>query len=178
MSLPKWTDPLLQGLSYWIGYKKQLYPHHPLSEGAIVAESQNLIYSRLEKGQKLYCEYPYTNIINVKNENRVDLVITENDKPSVVIEVKRIEAGMSLIYRDFEKLLVLKSGNKNLKCFVLLVCQQKIPKKFVRRDGISFKGKISIKSIDVKVLRTCKSTNSFKKEAISKANYVSLIEVL
>lgn len=60
MGLPKWIDPLLQGLTYWIGYKKQLYPHHPLSEGAIVGESQNLIYSRLEKAQKLHCEYPYT----------------------------------------------------------------------------------------------------------------------
>jgi hypothetical protein len=147
-------------------------------EGAIVAESQNLIYSRLEKGQKLYCEYSYNNLINIKSENRADLVITEKDKPSVIIEVKRIEAGMSLIYRDFEKLLVLKSGDKNLKCFVLLVCQQKIPQKFVRSDGNSYKGKINVRSIDVKVLRTCKSTNSFKKEAISKANYVSLIEVI
>lgn len=85
---------------------------------------------------------------------------------------------MTLIYRDFEKLLVLKSGNKNLKCFVLLICQQKIPKQFVRKDGISIRGSIRLRDLNVKVLRTYKATNSFKKEAISKANYVSLIEVI
>ena len=31
----KWFDPVLQALSFWIGYKEELYRHHLLNEGAI-----------------------------------------------------------------------------------------------------------------------------------------------
>jgi hypothetical protein len=182
MSLTNWTEPLLQGLAYWIGYKKQLYPHSPLSEGAIIGESTNLIYSHLENGQKLHCEYSYSKILDFDTEDRADLVITENDELSVVIEVKRLEAGRTRIIRDFEKLFGIRYPDKKVRCFVLLVCQQKLPKEFVNNKGVAKTGVLTFESlsgnIDVKVLRTCKSTFSFKENAISKANYVCLIEVL
>ena len=179
MSLPLWANPLLQGLSFWIGYKKQLYPHYPLSEGAIVGESQNLLYSRLEKGQKLFCEYPYSKIIDLpETDNRADLVILENDLPSVVIEVKRYEAGIKLIYSDFEKLSLIKEDNNKIRCFVLLISQQKIPTHFVRKDGIANRGIYIYNSIEFSVIRNCKASSSLKEGAAQNANYATLIEIL
>ena len=180
--LPIWVNPLLQGLAYWIGYKKQLYPHYHLSEGAIVGESTNIIYSNLEKSQKLHCEYTYSKILNYDSEYIADLVITENNKPSIVIEIKRLEAGITRITRDFEKLTAIVCSDPNLRCFVLLVCQQKIPKHFVTDKGDSKTGNLKFRAmtgnVDVRVRRTCKSISSFKENGIAKANYVCLIEVL
>jgi cell division inhibitor SulA len=99
-----------------------------------------------------------------------------------VIEVKRLEAGKNRIIRDFEKLSKIPNPDKKIRCFVLLVCQQKLPKEFVNESGVAKAGVLTFTSltgkIDVKVLRTCKSTFSFKENAILKANYVCLIEVL
>ncbi len=39
----KWLGPVLQGLSFWLGYKCELYWHHLLNEVAIVAEFTSLI---------------------------------------------------------------------------------------------------------------------------------------
>ena len=68
------------------------------------------------------------------------------------------------------------------RCFVLLVCQQKIPKHFVTDKGDSKTGNLKFRAmtgnVDVKVRRTCKSISSFKENGIAKANYVCLIEVL
>ena len=174
----KWIDPLLQGLAYWIGYKKQLYPYYPLSEGAIVGESQNLISTRLTDSQKLFCEMPYVKIEPRFRMNRADLVITDNDIPSVVIEVKRHQAGIKLIEEDFFKLYGLKSENKKLKCFVLLVSQQELPKKFINKNGVAIRSTLNFNNIAVKVIRNCKSVSSFNAKSVVNSNYCCLIEVL
>lgn len=179
MSLSKWVNPLLQGLAYWVGYRKQIYPYYKLSEGAIIAESQLLISARLETGENLECEVFHNKIYNTPKFVRADLVIYDSKKIKYVIEVKRYEAGIKRILEDFKKLAILKNEAKDeFQCFVLLVSQQKLPKEFVNKNGLAKRGKLKFESLDVNVIRNCKSTASFNSKAIQRSNYCALIEVL
>ena len=90
---------------------------------------------------------------------------------------------MKRVIADFVKLSGENYTNSKIRRFVLLVCQQKIPKEFVTKKGDSKRGILRIptlffEDVNVRVTRTCKSTFSFKPNAIGKANYVCLIEVL
>ena len=42
-----WAEPLLQGLSYWLGYSRVYYSKSLLKEGAITAEAVKIIHSKL-----------------------------------------------------------------------------------------------------------------------------------
>jgi hypothetical protein len=178
MSLPKWVNPLLQGLSYWIGYRKELYPHYKLSEGAIVAESQLLIITRLDTNQVLKCEVPYKTLNNKNHSQlRSDFVIYDGGKPQFVIEVKKHEAGIKKIIEDFQKLKNLKNDKKHIRCFLLIVSQNTFPKKFITPKGIA-RRKLDFEGFNLRIIRNCKSASSINENTFKKSNYCTLIEVL
>ena len=175
--LLKIMEPTLQGLSYWVGYRKQIYPHYELTEGALVAEAQLLISTRLDKDQKLVCEYLYKKIYDVSFNLRADMVIKENDSVNTVIEVKRYSSVRHSIVEDIRKLYWVKDEKPEIRCFLLLVSQQKLPKEFVDKNGLAKRGIFKVAEIRVRVIRNCKSSASFKVKAIGSANYCTLIEV-
>lgn len=82
---PSWAEQALQGLAYWIGHRHALYRHYPLSEGALVAETCNLIHAHLKRGELLLCEERYKRLVPEGNfpaglgsKSRADLVVVEN----------------------------------------------------------------------------------------------------
>src|SRR5476651_1923666 len=106
---PKWAEAALQGLAFWIGHRHALYRHYPLSEGALVAETCNLIHAHLETGDSLLCEQQYKRLLPTRmqatalgSKSRADLVVIRgitptdaktarslSDHVSTVVEVKR-----------------------------------------------------------------------------------------
>jgi hypothetical protein len=179
-TLPRWVVPLLQGLSYWVGYKKQFFPYYDLSEGALVAEATQFISSKLESTkEQLKCEVYYKEIIaNFDKEERADIVISENDKIKYVVEVKRSKSSQSLLEKDFEKLSRIKIENKRIRCFALVISQGDRPRKFVNEKGLSNKKVYLKKGYKVKAIRVCKTSQSFLPKTIERANYSILIEIL
>lgn len=178
---PKWIDPVLQGLAYWIGYKKQFYHGHLINEGAIVSEALSLLSVNIEPVQKIYCEEMYSKIVSgINRKERADLVIYKNDKIEFVIEVKRFESGKNLIDADLKKLARIKNGNIEIRCFLLLVSQKSIPFLFVNENGVAYRSTLSIPNskFSSKVIRVCKAANSFHEDAYLKANYACLIEII
>jgi len=179
--LPNWVEPSIQGLTYWIGYKKQLYVSGILNEGAIVSELATLINSNLKEGEKIKCEDYYREMSDeIISEERADIAIYNKKKLQYLIEVKRSDSRQSLINNDFIKLCKLKSIYTDVRCFVLLVCQGKIPQFYVSDDGVAdgIKYPIIDTKFSKKAVRVCKSTSSFKEESLLKANYAILIEVI
>ncbi len=70
-----WTGRLIQGSSFWVGYKSQLY-HYPLTEGAIVGEAAALLNSKLDSDYTLECEVMYKDLgLKDVGQTRADLVI-------------------------------------------------------------------------------------------------------
>jgi hypothetical protein len=176
-----WVDPVLQALSFWIGYKKELYRHHLLSEGAIVSELAFLISSKLKNGEILKCEKQYKQIVKkVNNQSRADILIENQGEPFVVIEVKRADTGQKLIEADLEKLANLKKLKPTLRVFLILVSEGKRPLKYVTEKGESDKTFYPIHNTQYSAYpkRVCKSSSSFRSNFRVNSNYAILIEVL
>ncbi len=179
-----WAEPLLQGLTFWLGYKEQLYPNYKLSEGAIIGEAVQLFYSHLRNHEeKLDYEVMYKTFgIYDTGLTRADLVImkkkekiTFEDEILSVIEVKRTNND-GLFRKDFNKLLKVKKQLAHIKCFLLLVCQGFKPELFVTKKG-NAKKKINIdERYKLKVRFVRKASRFFDSE--KRAHYACLIEVL
>lgn len=157
---PVWSQRALQGLSFWIGHRHALYPHYPLTEGALVAEACNLIYANLDAGEVLLCEQQYLNLVQtgkwpskLGRRARADLVIAEEgaqlaakenrsigDQVIAAIEVKRASAPKSLIDEDLERLANFKSRNKGARAFLFVVAEAERPKEFVTEGGTAIRG--------------------------------------
>ncbi len=187
---PDWTDSVLQGLAYWIGYKKQYYRFYPLSEGAIVGETLSLLASQIENNtMRLNAEVMYKNICKWEGNGRADIVISarpnRNDRKNnidgknkdfnykkyarTIIEVKRHGSDPKLIEKDLERLAKCLHENPKVRCFLLLVSQDGIPQKpnkYVTSNGHASGSDYSIKdrpNYYTRVRRVCKAISKFDK---------------
>lgn len=187
---PDWTDSVLQGLAYWIGYKKQYYSFYPLSEGAIVGEALGLLASHTDSNtMRLNAEVMYKKICDWDNNGRADIVISERPnkderetnstgkkKPfnykkyaRTIIEVKRHGSDPKLIENDLERLADCLQRNPKVRCFLVLVSQDGIPQqpnKYVTSNGHASGSDYSIKdraNYFTRVRRVCKAVAKFDK---------------
>ena len=199
--LPGWCNRALQGLAYWIGHRRALYAGQPLTEGAIVAEACNLIYTCLHDNEELLCEVQYSRLIRgplpacLGDKSRADLVIVKGaekvkkkapdniqDHISVVIEVKRGPVTKKRISEDLEedleRLAAFKQRRPNARAFLLLASEAKLPELFVSNDGTAKLGlhHPTGTSYHYRVRRVCKAAHSFRRNKF--AHYACIIEVL
>lgn len=187
---PKWAEVALQGVTYWIGHRRAQYPHHPLTEGALVAELCNLIYGKLPDAQLLKCEVMYAELLAeaqpspntiLSERARADLVIVEATKgaetPRFVIEVKRSSAGDSQINADMRRLAEVRRRLKGVRTYLFVVSEARRPERFVSPGGASLRGinKIPNDKGHYRVRTTLKAAHLF--EHRDRAQYCCLIEV-
>lgn len=192
----RWLETALQGLAFWIGHRHSLYPHYPLSEGALVAEACNLIQANLPHDLVLFPECLYRNLVAPKasvsgigSQARADLVLASSTSLGVgrdgnisahakfVIEVKRGNASAQSINADLVRLHnYLLAARKGVRCFLFVVSESKAPRRFVR-DGKSILGEHRIPKLagHYRVRRSVKAAASFSGR--ESAHYVCLIEV-
>ena len=191
---PKWSEAALQGLAFWIGHRHSLYPHYPLGESALVAETCNLLFANLEPEQELYCEQQYTDLLpktawprDYGIRSRADLVVV--NRPShadpvdiaknlyAVIEVKRATAPKAQIDQDLKRLAVVKHARPRVRAFLFVVAEAHRPKRFTIAEGRAWRKDFDIQGANAhyRVRRACKAAAAFTgKES---AHYACLIEV-
>lgn len=192
-----WAVRALQGLAFWIGHREAMYNGYPLSEGALVAETCNLIHSALPKHQVLRCQELYRNLLPpgatmnvITKQARADLVIANEAYPKAkvkdrfhhvqhVIEVKRSTAPAPAIRKDLQRLHeAVKEGNGQFRGLLFLVTDRVSapPSGFATATGSSEKGVHDIDGGGFYVVRrTCKASAKF--ESYNNAYYACLIEV-
>ena len=96
--VPEYIVNAMQGLAYWIGYKKCLYNYYPLSECAIVSEFSSLLQSGANEDEIVLCERQYCNFFTEENipedvdGKRVDLTVAELENNHNQNEVHNILA--------------------------------------------------------------------------------------
>lgn len=173
---PSWTERLLQGTAFWVGYKSQLY-HYPLTEGAIVGEAAALLNSSLDSNYILDCEVMYKDLgLKDSSQTRADLVIRKNGGADSVIEVKRAKSTNKKVTEDFIRLARFHKDNPDSRCFLLLVSQKFRPSNYITEEGKAILNEIKGKTYIAKVRRACKAAASFKSK--DSAHYSCLIEVV
>lgn len=175
--IPYWSERLLQGTAFWIGYKTQLFKDYPLTEGAIVGEAVSLITGALKEGYTLECEIMYKNLnVNTNRRTRADLVIKKGDYVDSIIEVKRANSANKKIEDDLKRLSNFHKTNPDSRCFLLLVSQKFRPYNYINPNGLAIHKENHTNDYVAKVRRACKAATSFKSK--SKAHYSCLIEIL
>lgn len=194
---PTWSEKALQGLAFWIGHRHALYPHYPLGESALVAETCNLIFAHLGAGEILLCERQYTQLMPDGGwpsaqgaRARADLTVvtglTHTEAKartslqgvlSAVIEVKRASAPKAQIDQDLKRLAILKHANPAVRALLFVVAESHRPTRFVGPKGKAILGKTEIPGAGAyyRVRRACKAAAAFSgKES---AHYACIIEV-
>lgn len=193
---PRWLTHSLQTLAFWVAYQNEVYRHHLLPEGAIVAELTRLIDSTINSDFIVVREPLYKSILpkvdtSWTNNSRADLAIKKRDTTNAtssfetVIEIKRASGAKGIIDEDLIALSQLKRLNPHIRTFLVVVSQASLPARWVQSSGIASAETecLSItdatgSSLDVhyRVRRVTKASASFN--STSKASYCCLIEVL
>jgi hypothetical protein len=196
---PRWAVDALQGITYWIGHRRCIYPHHPMPEGALVAELCNLICANLRTKEhlQLKCEVQYSEILKSKKlpaklmNGRADLVVEEKENkntgsptPKFIIEVKRAKS-LRKINEDLQRLAAVRHAHGSVRAFLFVIGEAKRPKWFVDDDGNALSDErpipnpehsIPIPESRFRVRRVLKAAHSFS--SVGTAHYACLIEVL
>ncbi len=183
---PPWLSKALQGVTYWIGHRRCLYPHYPLAEAALVTEICNLIHANLPDKLSLKCEVMYSTLFQrdekpteLTERARADLMIYETKlrNPKYIIEVKRASAPKAQIDADLRRLSAVKEIIPTSRTFLLVISEARRPTRFVDTEGKSILKKQTIPNSDghFKVRRTWKAAHAFTKR--ESAQYACLIEV-
>lgn len=176
--VPDYIINAMQGLAYWIGYKKRLYKYYSLSESAVVTEFCALLQAGLNDNEYVLCERQYCNFFSKTTDFkkcRMDITVAECDESEkesfkkcifdsqskqekgilkniakVVFEVKLLNSPDELKKDDFHRLKAIKDENPDIVTYSLLVSENKIPKKYVNEiSGIALKDeKIKLKIND------------------------------
>lgn len=187
-AIPNWIDPVLQGLSFWIGHQRAYFSDYPLLEGAITAEMCNLINSKInhKADGHLYCEVLYRNLVDEIDQTRADLVIAKTEKylskvnrhdlaetVSTVIEVKRGTTSREEVSKDLRRLARIKYRMPKVRAFLIIVSEGKLPNQYnwfaesKTDDVVASRKSIKIEGEDAecKVRRVCKVTSSLKPQS-------------
>ena len=132
-----------------------------LVKGSIRKECFNLINNLISKDQKLHEEYPYSKIIDIEGDDRLILVITENENPSIIIAILIIDENTKALYNEFQKISILKNTNNTPNYFILLVSEKIIPSPLFNVDVLTLKGLFVVNYVEF-------MENSFKTKSNTK----------
>lgn len=197
--VPRWLRQSLQTLAFWVAYQNEVYRHHDLPEGAIVAELTRLIDASIDSDMVVLREPQYRLLLTASESGsdvfgaiRADLAVkrrfSSSAKPSVceaLVEVKRVNAGRKQIEQDIARLAQFRSMSSQSRAFLVVVSQASAPRKWISAKGTAMPDvqhmEVTLESgalMDVRYrVRTVKkAAASFK--SIEKATYCCLIEVV
>jgi hypothetical protein len=154
-AIPTWASGSLQALAYWIGWSHERYPHWPIPEGAMAAEVQAQIDSKLpSRSTVAIAEVQVHDLVSPSHgatgKERIDLVIADRvsgRRPSggeireatrCLIEVKRGQAAWSEIEYDLVRLALLAEDLPGpCRAFLIVGCQagRRRPRRLVTPEG-------------------------------------------
>lgn len=151
--IPAWVTTALQGLTFWIGYKRALYRDYPLSEGALVTELRSLMHANLPDDLFLKCEIGYSHLVKatprpaqIAGRTRADLVVAtkiESPKtagklvysPQFVFEFKRAGAPSQAINKDLKRLAAFQEARPSARAFLVVLSEVGRNDRFVTEKG-------------------------------------------
>lgn len=193
--IPSWLVTALQGLTFWIGYKRALYRDYPLSEGALVTELRSLIHANLPDELFLKCEVSYAKLVQDPNRpkpiagrTRADFVVASRVecpektrgwkyKSEFVVELKRAEASARLIDHDLARLAAFESCQKGARAFLIVLSEAARHDRFVTEKGATRVGSHQVPGFtgEYFVRRTVKAASVYVNKDVG--NYATVVEV-
>ena len=195
-SIPKWLTTALQGLTFWIGYKRSLYRDYPLSEGALVTELRSLLHANLPDHLFLKCEVGYSKLVKgvarpepIAGSKRADFVVASRVdleqgskgktiyKPDFVFELKRSEATENLINKDLKRLAAFQTTRRGARAFLIVLSETSRHDRFVTEAGKTRVGTHRVPEFagTYSIRRTVKAASAYTNT--DTGNYATMVEV-
>ena len=181
--IPSYMADALQGLAYWVGYRRARFRHYHAQEAAVCAELWCLLSAHIVDGLRVVPEYPLKKIVKKPpaSKERVDIVIAKKEKGKVrenleieyVIEVKLAKYSKSnkldltAIQKDLKRLAAIKKERPKLRTIIVLVSERCRRIKFVTDEGIAKRQDFEIDGTSTeyfRIRRVCKVSDSFIQE--------------
>ena len=170
----------LQGLAYWIAYKKELIGLD-LIEADIVSEAAHLLFSRLSN-YYIRREIDYSTLNSSLHRQYADLGIfsRKDNKCVCFIEFKLGNNTNGGYKKDVQKLKRVKELEPNIICLVVVAYEKsrtlKVPEMLVTPEGKAKRGIIKdCGDAQVKVRRVC---NALASKSASEMKKVICLEVI
>ena len=193
--IPSWVTTALQGLTFWIGYKRALYRDYPMSEGALVTELRSLMHANLPDEFFLKCEVGYSRLAKaiprppaIAGRTRADLVVAtkiESPKiagklvysPKFVFEFKRAGAPAREIDKDLKRLAALQECRPTARAFLVVLSEAGRNDRFVTEKGKTNVGKHKVEGANAMyhIRRTVKAVSAYTNR--DSGNYATIVEV-
>jgi hypothetical protein len=194
--LPRYIESAMQGLVFWIGHRRCIYPDYDLGEAALVAELANLIQARIYGDYRLLCEVHHNRFLqsgclvdNLSASTRCDLLIGSHldprnkkgkVKPQAVMEIKRwSESAKPSIELDLRRLCQIKRAMPSVRCWLFVVSQGAVPTRFLNDKKSAKRGRMRDGLDDpdsyYNVRRVCKAASSFTRTTMT--NYCCVLEL-
>ena len=177
---------MLQGLAYWLAYKREIQEYHVIESDA-VAEAYHILSVKLQNGFKVRREVPYRNICNCisDSQQRADIAIMDANKQYIcVIEFKLQGSANGGYIQDIKKLSSIKSSCSEIDCYSIILfrdsCELSDPQDLITENGYA-KRKIdpvivnSTLSQNIVVRRICKAIGSNNASIMKKVICVELV---
>lgn len=194
--IPTWVTTALQGLTFWVGYKRSLYRDYPLSEGALVTELRSLMHANLPDDLFLKCEVGYSHLVKsqprpapIAGRTRADLVVAAKVEskeksgrillsPTHVFEFKRSGAPAREIDKDLRRLAAFQAARPAARAFLVVLSEAGRNDRFVTEEGKTRLGKhlVPEMSATYHIRRTVKAASAYTNT--DSANYATIVEVL
>ena len=193
--IPAWITTALQGLTFWIGYKRSLYRDYPLSEGALVTELRSLMHANLPDDLFLKCEVGYSHLVKsqrrlapIAGRTRADMVVATKvespDKsgkvlysPVHVFEFKRAGARVREIDKDLKRLAAFQAARPEARAFLVVLSEAGRNDRFVTEDGKTRVGTHQVLGMNAAyhIRRTVKAASAYTNT--DSGNYATVVEV-
>lgn len=193
--IPRWVTSSLQGLTFWIGYKRALYRDYPLSEAALVTELRSLMHANLPDELFLKCEVSYSRLVKaaprpppIAGRTRADLVVAtkiESPKaagkfvytPQFVFEFKRAGATAGEINKDLKRLAAFQECRPTARAFLVVLSEAGRNNRFVTESGKTNVGKHKVEGGGAMyhIRKSVKAESAYANR--DSGNYATIVEV-
>ena len=177
---------MLQGLAYWLAYKREIQEYHVIESDA-VAEAYHILSTKLKNGFKVRREVPFREICSSisDSQQRADIAIMDTNKNYIcAIEFKLSGSANGGYIKDIQKLSIIKSRLSRIDCYSIILyrdscdltdSQDLITKKgYAKRkiDPVFVNSSLSQKIV---VRRICKAISSVNAKKMKKVVCLELV---
>ena len=171
---------MLQGLTYWLAYKRETVKYQ-ITEHEAVGEAMQILESQLAPGYKIVKEFQYSKVCNKYSvHQRADVaVLNSQGGCDCLIEFKIAGSTNGGFKADIKKMVNVKKECLDIDCYVVILysqsCSVGVPRGLVDSKGKAIKNPYPIGSTKIRVRRVCNAVCSKNAKKMKKTVCIELL---
>ena len=173
-------EHMLQGLAYWLAYKRETVKYL-ITEHEAVGEAIQILQSQLVSGYKIKREFSYNKVCGKYSVHQhADVAILNSQGECDCLIEFKIAGSTNGGYRsDIKKMINVKNECPDIDCYVVILycqsCSVGVPQKLVDSKGKAIKNPAPIYSTKIRVRRVCNAVCSKNAKKMKKTICIELL---